>query len=88
MYDDISVKELKQRINNNEDIIIIDVRSKSEVESDKIDTSIHIPAGELAGHLNDLDPDKEYILYYIYYEFKSQRERIYTEIFSPNRTFL
>jgi NADPH-dependent 2,4-dienoyl-CoA reductase/sulfur reductase-like enzyme/rhodanese-related sulfurtransferase len=48
-------------LNNNE--ILLDVRSKEEVEKGKISNSLHIPLDSLRTRLNELNKDIEYIVY-------------------------
>jgi adenylyltransferase/sulfurtransferase len=50
----ISVRELKQRMANNEALVLIDVREPYEYEIARIDGSRLIPLGELETHLSEL----------------------------------
>lgn len=55
---DISVKELKQRMDAGEELIIIDVRQPEEYQEYNIGVKL-IPLGELPIHIDDLEDDKE-----------------------------
>jgi len=62
MNDEISVVELNEKIKNDSDFILIDVREPQEVAVGKIEQSVHIPMGDIPSRLNELDPGKEYVL--------------------------
>jgi rhodanese-related sulfurtransferase len=51
---DITVEELKQRMDNNEELHIIDVRENWEYEEFNIGAKL-VPLGELQGAVDDLD---------------------------------
>ena len=58
------VEELKTMLDNNEDFILLDVRTENEVLVSKIsDKSIHIPMNDIPNRLGDLDSNKEIIVY-------------------------
>ncbi len=61
----ISAAELKNRINTNEDTIILDVRQPEEKREGDIPNSILIPLGELVARVNELErfKDREIIIY-------------------------
>ena len=63
--EEISIGELKKRIENNEDFILLDVRTKEEIETDKIGCRnlVFIPMHELPLRFNELDKNKEVIIY-------------------------
>src|SRR5216684_3837803 len=56
---EITATELKQRIDNGEDIQIIDVREDHEVAIAKIPNTIHIPLGQVLNRMSEIDPNKE-----------------------------
>ena len=59
-----NVQELKVMLDNNEDFLLLDVRTENEVLVSKIsDKSIHIPMNEIPNRLTDLDSNKEIIVY-------------------------
>jgi len=61
---DITVQELKKRLDAGEDILVIDVRQPAEYEIYNIGAKL-IPLGELPRHLDDLEEykDKEVVLH-------------------------
>lgn len=52
----ITTQELQTLQNKNSNIIIIDVRSAAEYETQHIPDAIHIPLDELALKLKEIDP--------------------------------
>ena len=59
-----NVQELKVMLDNNEDFLLLDVRTKNEVLVSKIsDKSIHIPMNDIPNRLGELDSNKEIIVY-------------------------
>jgi len=63
MENEITVDELKEKIDKKKDIIILDVREEDELEYGKIQDSILIPMHEVQEKLNELSQDKEIICY-------------------------
>ncbi|MCU9614264.1 rhodanese-like domain-containing protein [Caldibacillus lycopersici] len=57
----ITPNELQEKIENEEQLEIIDVRESDEVEEGMIPGAKHIPMGEIPNRLNELDKKKEYI---------------------------
>ena len=62
MIKEITVKELKNKFDNNEDFMLLDVRNIQEVLFSKINGSIHIPMNEIMDRINELDSNKEIII--------------------------
>ena len=59
-----TVEELKIMLENSEDFILLDVRKESEVLVSKIsEKSIHIPMNEIPNRLNEININKEIIVY-------------------------
>jgi len=54
---DITVQELKKRLDDGEELLIIDVRETWEYEEFNIDAKL-IPLGDLQGAIDDLDDHK------------------------------
>jgi rhodanese-related sulfurtransferase len=54
---DITVEELKERLDNGEDLNFYDVREEHEYEEDNLG-AVLIPLGELPDHLAELEPLK------------------------------
>ena len=60
------VEELKTMLDNNEDFILLDVRTENEVLVSKISNkSIHIPMNEIPNRLTELDSNKEIIVEFV-----------------------
>lgn len=58
----ITAQELEEKINNNEQLNIIDVREAFEVQFGKVPGAVNIPLQQLINQMNQLDKNKEYIL--------------------------
>jgi rhodanese-related sulfurtransferase len=50
-------------IKDNQNIVVLDVRTAGERNFGKVDGSIHIDVNELREHLEELDKEKEYWIY-------------------------
>jgi len=61
LMDGITTAEVKTKIDNKEDCILLDVRSPGEVEQMRIEPCVHIPLGKLRSNLDKLPKDKEII---------------------------
>jgi adenylyltransferase/sulfurtransferase len=59
---DMTVTELHSRIQAGDPPLIIDVREPAEFEICRIPGAVLIPLGELAGQIDELDPDSEVVL--------------------------
>lgn len=59
---EITAQELKQKLEADENINIIDVREDEEVAAGKIPQAKHIPLGEVPNRVNELDKDQHYYL--------------------------
>ena len=64
-YKNISSNELKKLIQNNENILLIDVRREEEFEEVNIETSINIPLQDLLYNIDELQDhnDKDIVIY-------------------------
>jgi adenylyltransferase/sulfurtransferase len=60
---EISVTELKQRLDNGEDIQIIDVREANELAVAKMPGTIHIPLGQVVSRMSEIDPNRETVVH-------------------------
>lgn len=56
----ITADELQQRVEAGEELNIIDVREDDEVAAGMIPGATHIPLGEVAERVGELDAEKEY----------------------------
>ena len=59
---EISVHELNKMLKNQEDFLLLDVRTDHEVLLSKINNSIHIPMNEIPNRLDEIATDKEIIV--------------------------
>ncbi|UJF35669.1 rhodanese-like domain-containing protein [Paenibacillus hexagrammi] len=62
MYTEQLPEEVLERMKRKEDIVILDVREPEEWESGHIPGAKHIPLGQIAKALNELDPKQETIV--------------------------
>lgn len=58
----ITPEEVQKRLENGEDLHLIDVREDDEVAQGMIPQATHIRMSEIPEHLDELDKDKEYII--------------------------
>ena len=59
---EISAKEVQQRLEAGEQLNLIDVREVHEVEAGHIPNILHIPLALLGFRQNELDKNKQYIM--------------------------
>lgn len=52
---EISVKELKQRLDKGEDLLLLDIREGHELDIAKLNHNKHIPMGELSARVGELE---------------------------------
>lgn len=60
---EISATELKQKLDNGEDIQIVDVREPVEVAIASIPNSIHIPLAQVVSRMAEIDPSRETVVH-------------------------
>lgn len=60
---EITPAELKQRLDNGDDIQIIDVREPNEFEIGRIPGSVLIPLGQVMGRMSEIDPNRETVVH-------------------------
>jgi rhodanese-related sulfurtransferase len=60
---EISATELKQRLDNGDDIQIVDVREANEVAIGSIPNSIHIPLAQVINRMSEIDPSRETVVH-------------------------
>jgi rhodanese-related sulfurtransferase len=60
---EITPIELKQRLDNGEDIQIVDVREDNEVAIAKLPNSIHIPLAQILKRMSEIDPARETVVH-------------------------
>lgn len=64
-FKNISKNELKKIIENKNDILLLDIRTKEEYEEDNIEKSVNIPLQNLLYDIDDIDEykDKKVVVY-------------------------
>lgn len=63
MVEEISATELKQKLDNGDDIQLIDVRQPDEYAFARIEGSKLIPLGEIIPRMKELDASKEIVIH-------------------------
>src|SRR6266481_3268729 len=61
--EEITATQLKQRLDQGDDIQIIDVREPHEYEIGQIPNSKLIPLGQVLNRMNEIDPDRETVVH-------------------------
>src|SRR6266480_2936347 len=61
--EEIKATELKQRLDQGDDIQIIDVREPHEYEIGQLPNSKLIPLGQVLNRMNEIDPDRETVIH-------------------------
>ncbi len=55
--------ELKSALDEGRDLVVVDVREPWEYQMGHLDVATNLPLSQLGNRLEDLDPDKEHVLY-------------------------
>jgi len=61
--EEITPTELKQRLDNGDDLQIIDVREDNEVAIGRIPNSKHIRLAEVLSRMDEIDPTRETVVH-------------------------
>jgi adenylyltransferase/sulfurtransferase len=61
--DDVTVQDLKARLDAHSDVVLLDVREPHEVQICRIDPALRIPMNEVPRRLGELDRDRDLIVY-------------------------
>lgn len=61
--EEITATELKQRLDNGENIQIVDVREDNEFAYARIPSSVHIPLAQVLSRMNEIDPNRETVVH-------------------------
>ena len=61
--DEITPSELKKRLDNGDDIQIVDVRENNEVAISRLPNSLHIPMAQVLVRMNEIDPTRETVVH-------------------------
>ena len=59
----ITATELKQRLDNGDDVQIVDVREANEVAIGRIPNSIHIPLAQVLERMSEIDPSRDTVVH-------------------------
>jgi len=62
IFKEIDVKTLKNKLDDDDDFMLIDVREDKELEVCKIDQALHIPMGIVSARLNEIDSNKPVVI--------------------------
>ena len=60
---EMAATELKQRLDNGDNIQLVDVREGHEVAIAKIPNSLHIPLGQVVNRMSEIDPNRETVVH-------------------------
>src|SRR5678815_5048811 len=61
--EEMTATELKQHLDNGDDIQIIDVREDNEVAIGRIPNSKHIPLAQVLNRMDEIDPSRETVVH-------------------------
>ena len=61
--EEITAKELKERLDRGDDLQIIDVREPNEYETARIEGAKLIPLGQVANRMSEIDASRETIVH-------------------------
>ncbi len=61
--EEMTATELKQRLDNGDDIQIIDVREDDEVAIARIPNAKHIPLAQVLNRMDEIDPNRETVVH-------------------------
>ncbi|HKR00666.1 MAG TPA: rhodanese-like domain-containing protein [Pyrinomonadaceae bacterium] len=60
---EITATELKKRLDEGEDVQIIDVREPNEYETARIPNSTLIPLGQVVNRMSEIDPSRDTVVH-------------------------
>jgi len=63
MMEEITAKELKERLNRGDDLQIIDVREPNEYEAARLEGSKLIPLGQVVNRRDEIDESRETVVH-------------------------
>ena len=61
--EEITAKELKERLDGGDDIQIIDVREPDEYQVARLEGSKHIPLGQVVSRMGEIDESRETVVH-------------------------
>lgn len=62
MVGEITVEQLKSRLDGPDAPLVVDVREGWELEICRLPGIVHIPMGEIPGRVGELDPDRDTVI--------------------------
>ncbi len=81
-----NAEQVKQRLENGEPLVLLDVREPNEFAFAKIQGSIHIPLRALPERVDELDKEKD-IVVICHHGMRSQQACFFLEQYGFNRLF-
>ncbi|MGE5112521.1 MAG: rhodanese-like domain-containing protein [Acidobacteriaceae bacterium] len=60
---ELSGAELKQKLDDKAEVVLLDVRETVERATAAIEPSMHIPMGDIPARMQELDPDQHIVVY-------------------------
>jgi rhodanese-related sulfurtransferase len=60
---EITATELKKKLDEGQDVQIIDVREPNEYQTGRIPNSIHIPLGQVLNRMSEIDPSRDTVVH-------------------------
>lgn len=63
MLRQISPGDVKQRLDREEDVVLLDVREPEELAIASLPSAVHIPMGQIAARVGELDPQREIVVF-------------------------
>lgn len=60
---EMTATELKQRLDQGDDIQIIDVREPNEYQAARLPNSVHIPLGQIVNRMSEIDASRETVVH-------------------------
>jgi adenylyltransferase/sulfurtransferase len=60
---EITVTELKRKLDRGEDVQIVDVREPEEVAIARIPNAVHIPLAQVLNRMGEIDPSRETVVH-------------------------
>jgi adenylyltransferase/sulfurtransferase len=61
--EEMTATELKQRLDNGDDIQIVDVREDNEYAFARLPNSKHIPLAQVLSRMDEIDPNRETVVH-------------------------
>lgn len=81
-----SAQELQQRLENNEDFLLLDVREANEYAFAHIQGSLHIPLRQIPERIQELNPEQDLVVL-CHHGMRSQQACLFLEQYGFTRLF-